>query len=263
MALRLLRRRSPVTADRHSRHLVAKLRVRHSKLEGLPPFARPHMSDPLSDSTGADWTKLLTDHELIPHLSLLLQAYRDAPPDKRDEILIATLRKIKSGASQKPREPLPPAEPAEVSIQSPPANTQVTPPFEPESFTSTRVQDRRRHPRMKCFVAVELRLEGSSTPLWGNLSNSSMGGCFVETAATIATGAKLEIGLWVATGKIWIKGLVLNGVVTRTNPSVGARVKFDDLAVSQRETLRQFMKFVDNTTQTYQGEHGYLAQLKR
>jgi hypothetical protein len=221
------------------------------------------MSDPLSASTGADWTKLLTDHELIPHLSTLLQAYRDAPPDKRDEILIATLRKIKNGASQKALGTLPAAEPDEVSIQSSTANAPVTPPFEPELFTSTRGEDRRRHARMKCFVAVELRLEGSNAPLWGNLSNSSLGGCFVETAATIATGAKLEIGLWLATGKIWIKGLVLNGVVTRTNPSVGARVKFDDLGVSQRETLRQFMKLVDNTTKNYQAEHGYLAQLKR
>jgi hypothetical protein len=220
------------------------------------------MSDPLSASTGADWTKLLTDHELIPHLSMLLQAYRDAPPDKRDEILIETLRKIKS-ASLKPTTARLTSEPAGVSIQSPPANTQVTPPFEPELFTATRGEDRRRHARMKCFVAVELRLEGSNTPLWGNLSNSSMGGCFVETAAPIVTGTKLEIGLWVATGKIWIKGLVLNGVVTRTNPSVGARVKFDDLAVLQRETLRQFMKLVDNTTKNYQAEHGYLAQLKR
>jgi hypothetical protein len=73
----------------------------------------------------------------------------------------------------------------------------------------------------------------------------------------------LEIGLWVATGKIWIRGLVLKGVVTRMNPSVGARVKFDDLGVSQRETLRQFIKFVDSTTQGDQAELGYLAQLKR
>jgi hypothetical protein len=219
------------------------------------------MTHPKSGSTGADWTKLLTDHELIPHLSRLLQVYRDAPPDKRDDILIETLRKIKSSTT--PIQARPAAEPAGGSGQPSTADTPVIPPFEPESFASTRGEDRRRHPRMKCFVAVELRLEGSNTPLWGNLSNSSMGGCFVETAATIATGAKLEIGLWVATGKIWIKGLVLNGVVTRTNPSVGARVKFDDLGVLQRETLRQFMKFVDSTTQSYQAENGYLAQLKR
>jgi PilZ domain len=219
------------------------------------------MTDPKSGSTGADWTELLTDHELIPHLSMLLQAYRDAPPDQRDDILTATLRKIKNSSSR-PMDATPSVELAEVSTQSTSAEAPAAPPFEPETFTSIRGEDRRRHARMKCFVAVELRLEGSDAPLWGNLANTSLGGCFVETAAPIATGAKLEIGLWVATGKIWIKGLVLNGIVTRTNPSVGARVKFDDLGSSQRETLRQFMKFVDTTTQTYQAEHGYLAQMK-
>ena len=34
---------------------------------------------------------------------------------------------------------------------------------------------------MKCFVAVELRVEGSPNPVWGNLSNTSLGGGFVET----------------------------------------------------------------------------------
>jgi hypothetical protein len=217
------------------------------------------MSEPKSSSEGADWTKLLTDHELIPHLGMLLQAYRDAPPDRREEILLETLKKIK-GTSAKPTDATRAVEvPAKLPSTEPPA----TPPFEPEVFTQTRGEDRRRHARMKCFVAVELRVEGTQTPLWGNLSNSSLGGCFVETAANIASGAKLEIGLWVATGKIWIKGLVLNGIVTRTNPSVGARVRFEDLDGKERETLRQFMKFVDATTQSYQAEQGYLAQLKR
>jgi hypothetical protein len=220
------------------------------------------MNEPKLSSAGADWTKLLMDQELIPHLGTLLQAYRDAPPEKREEILLETLRKIKS-KSAKAKESAPAVIAKEVPVPTANAEPPATPPFEPEIFTQTRGEDRRRHARMKCFVAVELRVEGSQTPVWGNLSNSSLGGCFVETPATIASGTKLEIGLWVATGKIWIKGLVLNGIVTRTNPSVGARVKFEDLAGPERETLRQFMKFVDNTTQSYQSEQGYLAQLKR
>jgi hypothetical protein len=31
----------------------------------------------------------------------------------------------------------------------------------------------------------------------------------------------------------------------------------------QRESLRQFLKFVENTTKGYASDHGYLAQLKR
>ncbi len=229
------------------------------------------MSEPKLSSAGADWTKLLMDQELIPHLGTLLQAYRDAPPEKREEILLETLKKIKSKSAKakedapvvSEKEAAPAVAAKEVSIPPTDAKPSATPPFEPEVFAQTRGEDRRRHARMKCFVAVELRVEGSQTPVWGNLSNSSLGGCFVETPANIASGTKLEIGLWVATGKIWIKGLVLNGIVTRTNPSVGARVKFEDLAGPERETLRQFMKFVDSTTQSYQAEQGYLAQLKR
>ncbi|MGH9513539.1 MAG: PilZ domain-containing protein [Terriglobales bacterium] len=221
------------------------------------------MSDNKQSLAGAaDWTKLLMDSELIPHLGKLLQAYRDAPPEKREEILLETLLKIK-GTPEKANEAAAEVRAHEVPVQPAKSESSATPPFEPELFTSTRGEDRRQHPRKKCFVAVELRVEGSQTPLWGNLSNSSMGGCFVETTASIASGSKLEIGLWVATGKIWIKGLVLNGIVTRTNPSVGARVRFDDLDGKARETLRQFMKFVDNTNQDYQAEQGYLAQLKR
>jgi hypothetical protein len=116
---------------------------------------------------------------------------------------------------------------------------------------------------MKCFVAVELRVEGSITPVWGNLANTSMGGCLVETAAPLATGAKTEIGLWVANGKIWVKGIILNGTVTGSNPSSRVRIKFANLEPTERETLRQFLKFVESTTKGYQAQQGYLAQMRR
>jgi hypothetical protein len=60
-----------------------------------------------------------------------------------------------------------------------------------------------------------------------------------------------------------VKGIALNGVVTKSNPSFGIRVKFDDLQSTQRESLREFLKFVESTTKGYSVEHGYLARLKR
>jgi len=170
------------------------------------------------------------------------------------------MRKIKSAA--------PTAQPAPSSSkvsQEPPIATApaATPPFEPDIFTPCWGQDRRRYPRMKCFVAVELRIDGSPTPVWGNLSNTSLGGGFVETVTPVKTGVKLEIGLWVANGIIWVKGLILNGIVTQSNPSFGVRLKFDSMELSERETLRQFLKFVERTTKSYQDQQGYLAQMKR
>src|SRR5580704_18011859 len=45
---------------------------------------------------GADWTKLLTDPQIASHLGELLQAYREAPPEKRDRALLDAMRKIKA-----------------------------------------------------------------------------------------------------------------------------------------------------------------------
>ena len=40
-------------------------------------------------SKGADWTHLLSDPDLINHLGRLLQAYREALPEKRDQVLLS------------------------------------------------------------------------------------------------------------------------------------------------------------------------------
>ncbi len=215
------------------------------------------MTETKTSAPGVDWTRLLTDPDIISHLAELLQAYRDAEPARRDQVLRDTMRKIKSETGKAQLSPKVSPEPV---IATAPA---VTPPFEPDIFTPCWGQDRRRYPRMKCFVAVELRVEDSPTPVWGNLSNTSLGGGFVETVTPLKTGVKLEIGLWVANGKIWVKGLILNGIVTRSNPSFGVRLKFDNMEACERESLRQFLKFVESTTKSYQSQQGYLAQMKR
>src|SRR3989442_14520023 len=96
---------------------------------------------------------------------------------------------LKNAASSPGSAATPPAEPATTTPE-------VSLPFEPDIFTPSWGQDRRRHPRMKCFVAVELCVGGSATPIWGNLSDTSLGGCFVETATPVPSGADVEIGLW-------------------------------------------------------------------
>ena len=219
------------------------------------------MTETKTSAPGADWTKLLTDPEIVSHLGELLQAYRDAEAGQGDRVLLETMRKIKSRGPRVQSAASPSPKP---SPQPPVAITPAaTPPFEPDIFTPCWGHDRRRYPRMKCFVAVELRIDGSPTPVWGNLSNTSLGGGFVETATPVKTGVKLEIGLWVANGKIWVKGLILNGIVTRSNPTFGVRLKFDNLEPAERETLKQFLKFVESITKSYQTQQGYLAQMKR
>jgi len=222
------------------------------------------MTEATAFAPGADWTKLLSDPELVRHLGDLLQAYRDAEPGQRERVLIETMRKIKNEA-QKAQSAVNgfKTTPETISGQAVATAPAATPPFEPDIFTPCWGQDRRRYPRMKCFVAIELNVDGSATPVWGNLSNTSLGGCLVETVTPVPTGVKLEIGLWVANGKIWVKGLILNGIVTHSAPSFGVRIKFADLEATERETLRQFLRFVESTTKSYQKQQGYLAQMKR
>jgi hypothetical protein len=196
------------------------------------------MTEIKASAPGVDWTKLLTDPDVVRHLGELLQSYRDAEPARRDQVLLETMRKIKSTAP---------------STQPAASSPKVSP--EPPIATAPAA--------MKCFVAVELRVDGSSNPIWGNLSNTSLGGGFVETVTPLKTGVKLEIGLWVANGKIWVKGLILNGIITRSNPSFGVRLKFDNMETCERETLRQFLKFVESTTKSYQDQQAYLPQMKR
>jgi len=230
------------------------------------------MSDPKYSGGGADWTQLLTDPALVSHLGDLLQIYREAPADKRDQVLLEAMRNIKGGAGKAAEAPKASAAAADARPSTvaqaapvPPVATSpaASPPFEPDIFTPTWGEDRRRHARMRCFVAVELRLGNSAVPVWGNLSNTSMGGCFVETATPVPSGVSVEIGLWLANGKIWIKGLILTGIVTKSSPSFGVRIKFSELEPTERENLRHFLKFVESTTKGYNTEHGYLAQLKR
>jgi PilZ domain len=220
------------------------------------------MSDPKSPAAGADWTQLLSDPDLVTHLGELLRTYREAPPEKRDEALLAAMRQIKRSNAKTP-ESL--NRPAAVPQPTPPVATDAasSPPFEPDIFTPSWGQDRRRYPRMKCFVAVELRVGASATPIWGNLANTSLGGCFVETATPVPSGVSVEIGLWLANGKIWIKGIILTGIVTKSSPSFGVRVRYAELEPAERESLRHFLKFVESTTKGYNSENGYLAQLKR
>jgi len=212
-------------------------------------------------AAGTDWTGLLADPDLARNLGKLLQTYRDAAPERREEALLAAMREIKraAGSAVAPTS-------TKVAAGSPtpplPTPASASPPFEADIFSPNWAQDRRRHPRIKCFVAVELRVNDADAPLWGNLSNTSLGGCQVETAHHISGGAKVEIGLWVASGKIWVKGLALNGVVTRSAPAGGVRIRFAGMEPTEKENLRQFLKYVQETTRVSKSESSYLQLLK-
>jgi len=228
------------------------------------------MSDTTKPSAaqGSDWTRLLTDSDLVSHLGRLLQTYREVAPELREAALLKAMREIKDKAvkarERVNRVPQPADPEPERAMEAMPHPEPIdgAPPFELDLFTPQAVLDRRRFQRIKCFVAVEIHVEGMEEPVWGNLSNVSRGGCLVETASPVPPGKVLDIGLWVASGKIWVKGVILTGVVTRTAPSFGVRVKFSEAELAEKEHLREFLKFVENTTRKAQSGSAYVAKLR-
>jgi len=214
----------------------------------------------MTTAAATDWTRILSDPDLVRQVGKLLQAYREAPPDKREQALLTAMREIKAGAA-KPGKNAGGAQ-TQADPQPTPSVATTTPPFEPDFFSPNWGSDRRRHPRIKCFVAVELRVDEGPNPIWGNLSNTSAGGCLVETASPVKSGAKVDIGLWVPNGKIWVKGFALTGVVKRSAPANGVRVRFENISQTERDSLRQFLKFVQETTRSSTSEQNYIQLLK-
>jgi hypothetical protein len=228
------------------------------------------MKDSTKDSPakGSDWTRLLTDPDLVSHLGKLLQTYREVSPEKREQALLTAMREIKESAlTARAAAAAASGSPAPVTVKSTPfphpQPIEETPPFELELFSAEAAQDRRRFARVKCFIAVELHIEGVEAPVWGNLSNVGRGGCFVETATPIPPGRSVGIGLWVANGKIWVKGVILTGIVTRSAPAFGVRVKFSEAELMEKEHLREFLKFIESAARKGQSGNAYVAQLKR
>jgi hypothetical protein len=217
-----------------------------------------------STNTATDWTGLLADPDLSRNLGKLLQTYREASPERRDQALLEAMKEIKQNCSDSKSSATSEADRSRVasSAAAAPAPATSVPPFEPTDIFAPTTGDRRQHNRIKCFVAVELRVNDAEKPIWGNLSNTGLGGCQVETAEQISGGSKVEIGLWVASGKIWVKGLALNGVVSRSATGSGIRIKFSAMEAASKENLRQFLKYIQDTTKAAKNEHTYMQLLK-
>ena len=217
---------------------------------------------------GSDWTRLLTDLDLVSHLGPLLQTYRQVPPEQREATLLEAMRAIKEEAvrnrearAETQTEALEEqASNAEAELTGPEPTTEM-PPFEPPSVP-TPPADRRRHRRTKCFVAVEINVEDTSVPVWGNLANVSRGGCLVETASPVSPGKKLQIGLWISSGKLWVKGVIMSGIVTQSSPSFRVRVKFSEVELSEKKHLREFLKFIQKSARKTHSGAAYITGLK-
>jgi len=104
-------------------------------------------------------------------------------------------------------------------------------------------KDRRAHPRMKCRVTIEMQAGETAVPVFANLTDISMGGCYIETSTILSAGSNLKLKVSMDDPGLWVQG-----TVARLDPGSGVAVQFRELNREGRERMFRVLEFVQKTT---------------
>ena len=97
-------------------------------------------------------------------------------------------------------------------------------------------KERRRYPRAKANVSVEMHTTENSIPSRVSTVEISLCGCYVETMFTMAVGAKVFMTLWLNEQPIRT-----TAVVATRHPQVGNGFEFIDMSPEDRFSLSEFI----------------------
>ncbi len=110
---------------------------------------------------------------------------------------------------------------------------------EPGSEDTARaraINERRRNPRLRCSLSVELHPATQENRIWGRVADISLGGCFVEMSSPLKEGTQLRLALWIQEKKVWVLGKVAG---LRLGSGVG--VEFLEMKDDDREQLKRYI----------------------
>jgi diguanylate cyclase (GGDEF)-like protein/putative nucleotidyltransferase with HDIG domain len=107
-------------------------------------------------------------------------------------------------------------------------------------------KDQRLHTRMKCRLTIELHPQPGVGPVFGNLIDISLGGCYVETSGLLTPGSNLKLVFSMDDGT-----LSTEGVIARIHPGSGVAVQFKEMSRESREKMYRILEFVQNSTTLY------------
>jgi diguanylate cyclase (GGDEF)-like protein/putative nucleotidyltransferase with HDIG domain len=111
-------------------------------------------------------------------------------------------------------------------------------------------KDRRLHPRFSCRVAIELQTENEGPPVFANLTDISMGGCYVETSNIVSPGSTIKLVFSMDDAS-----LAAQGVVARLDPGAGIAVQFREVNRDGRERMLRILEYVQKTTAYYNNRY--------
>jgi c-di-GMP-binding flagellar brake protein YcgR len=100
--------------------------------------------------------------------------------------------------------------------------------------------ERRRHPRVKTTISLELHSTPQSPPLRTSTNEISLCGCYIETMFTMPVGTKLDLIMWVEDQALHTKS-----VVTTCYPQVGNGIEFAEMTNEDRARLDKFLQTLE------------------
>src|ERR1700691_5356826 len=107
-------------------------------------------------------------------------------------------------------------------------------------------KDQRLHTRMKCRLTIELHPLPGGGPIFGNMIDLSLGGCYVETSAILPPGSNVKLVFSIDDGT-----LSTEGTVARIHPGSGVAIQFKEMSRESREKMYRILEFVQNSTTVY------------
>lgn len=120
----------------------------------------------------------------------------------------------------------------------------------------------RRYPRIKCFIAVQLRPESDHGLVLGNLSDVSLGGCGVESAIHVPPSTPVALSPLTAAGELWVRGVVANSRFSEGTSSFHIGIRFlEESTPSAEHRPQEFVHFVEQAAAHQGPGEGYMNKL--
>jgi len=135
-----------------------------------------------------------------------------------------------------------PAEPTLAQTSQTVIHSEPVPPSQQQAYT-----EQRRHPRVRCFLAVQLRPADDQNLLVGKLSDVSLGGCGIESPTAVKAGSHVALSPLAAAGTLWVEGVVVNTRLAEgaTGYHIGVRFHQED---APTDNVREFVRFVEEAS---------------
>jgi c-di-GMP-binding flagellar brake protein YcgR len=146
-----------------------------------------------------------------------------------------------------------PAEPTLAQTPETVIHSEPVPP--PQAYPAQR-----RHPRVRCFLAVQLRPADDQNLLVGKLSDVSLGGCGIESPTPVKSGSQVALCPLAAAGALWVEGIVVNTRLAEgaTGYHIGVRFHDED---APTHNVKEFVRFVEEASAKQRPSNFYLNRL--